>query len=301
MNKNILPPFLWRLKYGTWMACAIILCLSAFTMDPSPGDPHNEEIFLIVRADDMGISQSTNQAVIESYRNGIVTSVEVLVPGPWFLDAVELLREHPDLDVGLHLTLTSEWSRLKWRPISTSPSLVDSNGYLLPVIWEGTLFSEDQVLRLQDWTIEDVEQELRAQIEMGLTHIPDVSHISCHMGFQSLSPRVDELLISLAKEYQLIYKTELDRLDFKKDRNADSYVPAFLNALEKVGPGKYLFVEHPALDGPEMRSVYMASYLDVATDRQKVTDLFLDERVKTALGMKKITLMSYKDLENVGK
>src|SRR5262249_5475614 len=83
-----------------------------------PARPGNDgEIRVLVRADDMGVAQAVNEACIQSHKEGIVKSVEVIVPGPWFLDAVRLLKENPDLDVGVHLALTSEWERVKWRPL----------------------------------------------------------------------------------------------------------------------------------------------------------------------------------------
>ena len=289
-------PGIWRVTLI--VTCAVVVGLTAFTpTDHHTRDREKQKIKLIVRADDMGISQATNQAVIESYRNGIVTSTEIIVPGPWFLDAVELLREHPDLDIGIHLALTSEWERLKWKPVTNCPSLVDSNGYFHPVIWQGNSFSEEQALEAQSWKIEEIEHELRGQIELALKHLPGISHVSGHMGFQSLSPAVDQLIVRLTAEYGLIYKTELKRLDFKKDHSAESYVPAFVKALKKAESGTYLFVEHPAIDGPEMRSVFMDGYMDVASDRQKVTELFTDERVQHAIDEKEIALISYKDLK----
>ena len=60
-----------------------------------------------------------------------MTSVEVIVPSPWFPEAVEMLKEHPDLDVGIHLALTSEWDNVKWRPVSDAQSIRDENGLLL--------------------------------------------------------------------------------------------------------------------------------------------------------------------------
>src|SRR3982751_1129935 len=90
------------------------------------------EIRLVVREDDMGVAQAVNEACIQCYREGIARSVEVIVPGPWFLDAVRMLKENPGLDVGVHLCLTSEWARVKWRPITRAPSLVDPDGYFFP-------------------------------------------------------------------------------------------------------------------------------------------------------------------------
>jgi hypothetical protein len=93
----------------------------------------DNSIFLLVRGDDIRSSHATNLACIESYRNGIMRSVELMVPGPWFLEAVRLLNENPGLDVGVHLVLTSEWNNIKWRPLTCCPSLMDKDGYFYPM------------------------------------------------------------------------------------------------------------------------------------------------------------------------
>src|SRR6516225_4070802 len=90
------------------------------------------KIKVLFRGDDMAVAQAANEACIKAYREGVVRSVEVIVPGAWFLDAVRLLKESPDLDVGVHLCLTSEWERCKWRPLTHAPSLVDADGYFYP-------------------------------------------------------------------------------------------------------------------------------------------------------------------------
>ena len=74
-----------------------------------------QDIKLLVRGDDIGSSHNANLACIESYKNGIVRSVEIMVPCSWFEEAVIMLNENPGLDVGIHLTLTSEWDNYKWR------------------------------------------------------------------------------------------------------------------------------------------------------------------------------------------
>src|SRR5437764_7164064 len=73
---------------------------------------------LIVRGDDMGFSHSGNEAILKCCREGIETSVEVLAPSPWFPEAARMLAEHPGVDVGVHLALSSEWDNVKWRPVS---------------------------------------------------------------------------------------------------------------------------------------------------------------------------------------
>ena len=72
-----------------------------------------DEIRLIMRGDDIGSSHAANLGCIKSYQEGIMKSVEVMVPCAWFPEAVQMLQENPGLDVGVHLTLTSEWENVK--------------------------------------------------------------------------------------------------------------------------------------------------------------------------------------------
>src|SRR5690348_4980208 len=83
---------------------------------PALGD--GGEVRIVVRGDDMGVAQSINEACVKAYRDGIVRSVEVIVPGAWFLDAARLAKGNPELDVGVHLCMTSEWDYCKWRPLT---------------------------------------------------------------------------------------------------------------------------------------------------------------------------------------
>src|SRR5688572_26027715 len=96
----------------------------------------SKAIRLIVRGDDMGFSHSGNEALITCYREGIETSIEVIAPSPWFPEAARMLMvpENAGVDVGVHLALTSEWDNMKWRPLTSCPSLVDSDGYFLPMV-----------------------------------------------------------------------------------------------------------------------------------------------------------------------
>ncbi|MFT3701119.1 MAG: ChbG/HpnK family deacetylase [Agriterribacter sp.] len=94
----------------------------------------DKPIRLLVRGDDMGFSHSGNLALVETYKKGIERSIEVIVPSPWFPEAVKMLEENPGVDVGVHLCLSSEWDNIKWRPVSYCPSITDSDGYFFPMI-----------------------------------------------------------------------------------------------------------------------------------------------------------------------
>lgn len=256
---------------------------------------------LIIRGDDMGFSHAGNQALIRSWKEGIERSIEVLVPSPWFPEAVKLLQENPGIDVGIHLALTSEWETIKWRPLTYCPSLTDSDGYFYPMIWANKNYP-NRALKDHAWRLEEIERELRAQIELAIKKIPRVSHVSAHMGYDHLDAQVTALVKKLAKEYELDVDAEapaVKGIGYK----GPSHTPAeklnsFLNMLDSLQPGQtYLFVDHPSLDGPEMRAIYHIGYENVAEDRQGVTDLYTSPAVLEAIRKKNIRLISYADLK----
>ena len=259
-----------------------------------------QPIKLIIRGDDMGFSHSGNEALIKSYKEGIVQSIEVLVPSPWFPEAVKFLQQNPLVDVGVHLALSSEWDNVKWRPLTNCPSLRDSDGYFYPKIIPNKDYP-NQALSENKWKIEDIEKEFRAQIEMAIKKIPRVSHISGHMGCDRFSPEVTVLTKKLAREY----KIDIDLEDYKVQYNGfdgahttpQEKISSFLNGLKKLQHGKtYWFIEHPGLDNAELQAIYHTGYENVASDRQGVTDLFTNEEVKIFIQKNGIRLMSYKDL-----
>ncbi len=257
------------------------------------------EIKLLIRADDIGSFHAANVACIESYKNGIARSVELMVPCAWYPEAVKMLNENPGFDVGIHLVLTSEWSNVKWRPLTNCPSLVDKDGYFFPMVWKNDNFPAGSSISEANWKIEEVEKELRAQIELALRQVPQVSHLSNHMGFTMLDPKLAELVEKLAKEYKL--GTEANNLKYfqgwGRDAKPEDRIEKFCENLEKLEPGSYLFVEHPAHDTDEMKTVGHKGYENVATDREWVTRVFTSKKVKETIKKKGIKLISYADLK----
>ena len=255
---------------------------------------------LIVRGDDMGFSHSGNLALVEAYKNGIETSIEVIVPSPWFPEGVQLLKEIPDADVGIHLALTSEWDLVKWRPLTAVPSLVNADNYFYPKVFPDKNYPGQSISENQ-WKMEDVEREFRAQIEMALRHIPRISHVSSHMGCTSLSKEVAALTKRLAQEYKIDLDPEnyaVQQLPMEGPRSTPAEkAHSFIAALDKLQPGQtYLFVEHPGLDNAELRAIHHIGYENVAEDRQGVTNLFTDPKVRVLIEKKGIRLIGYRDL-----
>jgi chitin disaccharide deacetylase len=256
---------------------------------------------LIVRGDDMGYAHDGNLAIIASHVNGIESSIEVLAPSPWFPEAARMLGEHPDVDVGVHLALTSEWDNVKWRPLTTAPSLRDADGFFYPKVVPDPRYPKRSVSE-NPWRLEDVEREFRAQIELVKKHIPRVSHVSGHMGCTGLSPEVRALTARLIKEYDVDVDTQSlgvvgARYDGAHATSAEK-IESFVRMLDKLEDGKtYLFVDHPGLDGAELRGIHHIGYENVAEDRQGVTDTFTSARVKERIASRGIRLIGYRDLK----
>lgn len=255
---------------------------------------------LIVRGDDMGYSHSGNEALLKCYKEGIQTSIEIIAVSPWFPEAVKMLQQNPKADVGIHLALTSEWDNVKWRPLTDCPTLRDKRGYFYPMVFPNTNYP-GQSISENKWKVEDVEKELRAQIELALKEIPWISHISSHMNCTGLSPEVSALAKKLAKEYHIDIDLQEHHVEWVgyggPSKTSEEKIKSFLAMLDKLEPGKtYWFIDHPGIDNEELRAVHHIGYENVAGDRQGVTDLFTSEKVKAVIKQKGIKLISYKDL-----
>lgn len=259
---------------------------------------------LIVRGDDMGSSRSANLASIETFVNGIETSIELMVVTPWFPEAVQMLRKNTGIDVGLHLVITSEWDGIKWRPLTDCPSLTDKDGYFLPMMGSNKNYPGLAIMENQ-WKLKEIEQEFRAQIELALKHVPQISHLSGHMGSTGFHPDVVKMVAGLSAEYDLpvMSRDVMQGLgisgvtyDGAKGTSAEKEA-SFIRLLEKLEAGKsYMFVDHPSYDNIEMQGVGHVGYEDVAMDRQGVTDTWTSEKVKEAVANNGIELVNFMTL-----
>jgi predicted glycoside hydrolase/deacetylase ChbG (UPF0249 family) len=266
--------------------------------DAQTGDNHGA-IKLVVRADDIGSCHTANLACIKCYQEGIVRSVEVMVPCPWFNEAAKMLRDNPGYDVGVHLTLTSEWENYKWGPITQAPSLVDAQGDFYPQTAQRPDFPPNTGFLQSGWKIEEVEKELRAQIELAKRMIPQVSHLSSHMGTPTSTPQLQALVQRLATEYKLPIETPgAEYVPWPADSKAtaEQREAALVKALEGLGPGTWIIIEHPGLDTPEMQAMGHKGYWEVASHRDGVTKSFISPKVKEVIRRRGIQLASYLDM-----
>lgn len=237
---------------------------------------------IIFHADDVGMCQSTIPALQGLLDFGLLSSASVMVPCPWFLSVADICRNTPTVDMGVHLTLTSEWEQFRWRPlIGSDPStgLVDEQGY----------FPHQSKTVQNSATVAAVEKEIRAQFAAAHHEGIDITHIDSHMGslfhekflsiYHNLSiqnhvpmmmPRWDE---SSIREYghsdegieafqQIISQMDeagmavFDQIFVMNLQDAwDDGVAQIMDKLEDVKAGLTYFIIHPAVDTPELRAI----------------------------------------------
>lgn len=225
---------------------------------------------LIVHADDIGVARSQNVASEKGFESRAVTSGSVMAPSPWFADFAAYYREHPGLDVGIHITLTAEWDNYKWGGISPAgeiPSLLDQNGHFYPTV--------EAVA--QHAVPAEVERETRAQIQRAMALGIKPSHLDTHMGCMLVIPQLVPIYLRLGSEYglPLLLPKEWLQMVPAEQREALAAQYLFLDGLymieradstrtwpqqygeliARMGPGLNQLIVHLALDDAEMRAV----------------------------------------------
>ncbi|MCW3117844.1 MAG: ChbG/HpnK family deacetylase [Chitinophagaceae bacterium] len=189
------------MKLALSVIASLIFSSSAFaqkidsTYAERLGFPKGAKV-VIVHVDDVGMSFDSNEGAINAMSKGIATSCSVMMPCPWVPAYVHYLKEHPGTDAGLHLTLTSEWDNYRWPPLSGKPKvpgLVDKEGALWPE-------AEDVVAHA---SADEVEIEIRAQIERARQMGFEPTHMDSHMGTLFASPDYLQRYVKLAMEYHI--------------------------------------------------------------------------------------------------
>lgn len=133
------------------------------------------DVVVILHVDDVGMSHASNLGAIESVEKGVATSWSVMMPCPWVPEIAKYLKQHPEVDSGLHLTLTSEWSLYRWPPLAGKPrvpGLVDEEGCL----WQSVAKVAANA------TPDEIEMEIRAQVERAERLGLPITHLDSHMG-----------------------------------------------------------------------------------------------------------------------
>jgi len=269
----------------------------------------NDAKLLIVHADDLGVIHGVNQASFKAMQEGSVSSASIMVPTPWLPEVAKYATANPDHDMGIHLTLTSEWQLLRWGPVaprSQVSSLVNSNGYFYPdcnTLWENA-------------KIEEVEIELRAQIEKAIAMGIQPTHLDSHMGcLFSTDPRYYQLYTKLADEYGIpaMVNHQIEQLggdeieeppvvidqifgagteDFDKGAMGKYYA----DTLKMLEPGVHVMIIHCGYDNMESQGMSFEHPYWGAKWRQDDYDFFASDECARILEEQNIHLVTWKEI-----
>ena len=172
--------------------CLISLHLSAQSYAEKLGFPADARV-LILHVDDVGMSYESNKGAIEAMENGVASSVSMMMPCPWIPGFFHYLKKHPEVDAGLHLTLTSEWEDYRWGPLMGKPNvpgLVDMEGAMWPSVQETATHASP----------DEIEKEIRAQLERSRTMGWEPTHMDSHMGTLFARPDYLERYLKVGME-----------------------------------------------------------------------------------------------------
>jgi hypothetical protein len=271
----------------------ILVLLVTFIIHGASAD---DSVKLMIRCDDMGMSHAVNQAFEQLAQAEIPFSASVMVPCPWFTEAVEILSRYPHVSAGIHLTLNSEWKNYRWGPIlgkGSVPSLVDSLGYFHPS--RAKFFANNPEL-------DEVEAELRAQIVTALAAGLKVDYVDYHMGTAVQTPEMRKIVEKLAEEFELGISRYFNEWDMDKmyDDPIDSKQDSMMIYLDNMDENRInLLVCHIGLDLPELNAMIDLNEFglkDMSKHRHSELQVLLSDRFKKKLEDLGLKLMTYHDL-----
>ena len=274
---------------------------------------------LIVNCDDFGVCYAENEATIRTIKEGMGSSCTLMMPCPWGLHGIHLLKENPDIPFGVHLTLVGEYPRYRWKPLSSPekvPSLVDEAGYLMSPARQDEL--------LQRFELSEVEAECRTQIETVLSSGLKPTHLDSHWHFHELRDDIFDMTVGLAVEYGLALRAGYVRRSIQElqtkgcpsnDVLADfgrfgpsELATAYPKALRELPAGLNEWCVHVGSDSPELRAIMplpesqeteLADSIGTWRGRQVDLDFLTSEGARDIIAEEGIVILSFEPLQRV--
>ena len=272
----------------------------------------------IIHTDDIGMCLASVQAFADLWDFGLISSGAIMVPCPWFLKAAEYARQHPQADLGVHITLTSEWKHYRWGPISTRDprsGMLDAEGYFYPLVGPAREHGDPEY----------VLREMEAQVERAVAAGIQPTHMDTHMGTVAhpkfmraylqtalkhrlppmifrmdlagwmaagLDAQTAELAMGLTRVLEETGMPLLDHLRTLHLNRPDQRLDYARETFSALPPGLTHFIIHPSVDSPELREItpdWRARVADYET--------FLSEELRAALHSLGIQVIGYRHLQ----
>ena len=295
-----------------WSTLASLLVASTLhaqtrTIAERLGHPANTKL-LILHADDLGVAHSENAASLDALDKGAVNSASIMIPTPWVTEVAEYAKKNPNADLGLHLTLTSEWATYRWGSTASHdqvPSLHDP---------DGTLPRSTQTVMTRA-RLDEVEKELRAQVDRAYALGIKPTHLDSHMGALFTTPELMATYVKVARSYKLPFlgfiasprpgtQAVVTKADVIPDTViiADERVPKerwkqfYLDAVNGLKPGLTEIIVHLAYDDSEMQAVTVNHDAYGAAWRQRDYDVMNSPEFKKALKDNNVVLVTWREL-----
>ncbi len=267
---------------------------------------------LIIHADDLAVAHSVDAASFDALDKNAVTSASIMVPCPWLTEVASYAKDHPDADLGLHLTLTSEWKTYRWGPLESRdkvPSLYDLSGNLWPETAPAAANEKSQ----------EAEREIRAQIERAIALGIHPTHLDSHMGVLFSTPELFAVYVKVAHEYNLPFlavripnpPAQFFSLLSDKDILMDSVVIAnptvhanewrdfYVNAVKNLKPGLNEMIVHLGHDNAELQAVTLDHPDYGSAWRQRDYEVMTGPEFKKVLQENNVILVKWKDLKKL--
>ena len=263
---------------------------------------------LILHADDLGAAHSVDAASLDALDKGAISSASIMMPTPWVTEVAAYARAHPNADLGLHLTLTSEWETYRWGSVSPAdkiPSLLDS---------AGTFPNEEKLVAAKAKPVE-VEREIRAQIDRALELGVRPTHLDSHMGSLFTTPELVATYVKVAHDYHLPFlalkgsplaapQAGLTNRDILLDAviiaspevPRDQWKEFYLKSIAGLKPGLTEMIVHLGHDDSELQAVTVNHEPYGSAWRQRDYDVVTSAEFRKALQDNHVILVTWKEL-----
>jgi hypothetical protein len=263
---------------------------------------------LIIHADDLAVSHSQDRASFAALDRGEASAASIMVPCPWLTEVAAYAQAHPDADLGLHLTLTSEWRNYRWGPLASRnevPGLLGPDGNLWP----------DVPFVTKHATAAEIEKEIRAQIEQAMKVGIRPTHLDSHMG-TLFATAYFPVYVKVAREYglpflamrtpgaaasmlALLKDSDIlpDAIEMATNVKPENWASYYLGLITSLKPGLTELIVHLAYDDAEMQAITEGHPAYGSAWRQRDFDVITSPEFQQALKNNRVTLIGWKQIK----
>jgi predicted glycoside hydrolase/deacetylase ChbG (UPF0249 family) len=301
------------MKTLLWSSLASLLFASTMsaqtrTVAERLGHPRDAKL-LILHADDLGVAHSENAASFDALLKGGINSASIMMPTPWVTEVAAFSKANPTADLGLHLVMTSEWDTFRWgglAPNDKTPSLHDP---------DGTMPRQTQTVATRA-KLDEVERELRAQIDRAYAIGLKPTHVDSHMGALFNTPGLFATYVKVARSYRLPFLAFIgapspagqsvlqpgdifpDTVIVADNVPKERWNQFYLDAVKNLKPGLSEILFHLGYDDAELRAVTVNHDAYGSAWRQRDIDLVSSAEWKQALKDNKVVLVTWREIQN---